>query len=223
MPVDEKYWRAFKKRFWQRLVEDIEIGYVDIDLLPLLIKLNIDRNIFTMSSCSGRIVFSDSTYPWSRDESCIVFKKHGVITTRELAEYLRKPVVRKLWLNVSGPILHLSALNTRYVKLVLKLAREAGLKHSGVLSFNKFKGYVIELVSGVKLSQLVKTPDRVLVGEGDLEVLVETANEIYMQGQKILQRLYRVVFANIPVEVDREILDDVEKRGLSKLLEEVRF
>jgi len=222
MPVDEKYWRVFKKRFWTRFVEDVEIGYVDSELIPLIIRLNTDRNIYTMSSCSGRVVFSDSTYPWSREESCIVFKKHGEITVDELKYYLKSTVIRRLWVNVSGPIIHLSVLKPSYIKLVLKLAREAGLKHSGILSVNRYKGYILELVSGVKLSQLIKTPSRVMVRDEDVEELVEAINDVYAQGQRILKRLYKVVFEHIPVELDLEIANDIERRGLINLLDQLK-
>lgn len=214
MFVEEKYWRFFKKRFWKRLLEDLEIGYLDNDLLPLLLRVNSDKNIYTMSSCSGRIVLSDSTYPWSREETSVVFKKHDIVSVEEIENILSKPVVRRLWINVSGPIIHLSVLKPSYVILLLKLARKAGLKHSGVLSINKYKGYILELMSGIKMTQLLKTPNKILVKPEDLEELIDIVNKVYFEGKKILARLTNVIYEKLPIEKDYEILEDMEKHGL---------
>ncbi len=216
--VETRYWRFFKKKFWSRLLEDLEIGYLDKDLLPLLLRLNSDKNIYTLSSCSGRIVLSDSTYPWSREETSVVFKKHDTITVEELENVVSKPVVRRLWINVNGPIIHLSVLKPRYVVLILKIAREAGLKHSGILSINKYKGYILELMSGVKMTQLVKTPEKTYVDKDNLEELVDIVNKVYLEGKKILERLVRLVYEKIPVEEDDEIISEIKKYNL-----EVRY
>ncbi len=207
-------WRYFKKKFWNRIWEDLEIGYLDEDLLPVLLRFNMDRNIYTMSSCSGRIVISDSTYPWSREETSIVFKKHVKITIDDLIEVLEKPVIRRLWLNVTGPIIHLSTSKPSYVKKLLWIAREAGLKHSGVLSIHRTKGIILEYMSGVKMTHLLKTPEKILVREEDLRDLIKVSNEILEEGKRILNKLYSIVQEHIPIEEDYEVINDMIKRGI---------
>ncbi len=206
--IDKKNWRMFKKRFWNRLWEDLEIGYLDEDLLPILIRFNMDKYIYTMSSCSGRIVLSDSTYPWSREETSIVFKKHYPVSVDEIREIFIKPVARRLWINVSGPIIHLSTMKTKYIPLILGIARKAGLKHSGVLSFNKSKGIILELMSGVKMTHLLKTSDRIFIDEEELSDLIQIVNEILLYGKKILNKLYSVLREELPIEGDKEIKSD---------------
>jgi len=216
--IDEIQWNAFKSRFWNRLLEDLEIGYLDRELIPILLVLNSDRNIYTLSSCSGRVVFSDSTYPWSREESSIIFKKHNTITVNEARDIIRVKTIRKLWLNVSGPIIHLSTKKSSYVKLLLTIARRAGLKHSGVLSVNRYKGYILEFMSGVKMNLLVKDKDTVLINEGKLEEIVEIVNEVFYEGRKLLNRLRNEVVNNLPIEVDQGVLKDINSR-LSNYIE----
>jgi tRNA wybutosine-synthesizing protein 3 len=213
--VDQRHWRFFKKRFWNRLLEDLEIGYLDNDLLPLLLRLNSDRNIYTLSSCSGRVVLSDSTYPWSREETSVVFKKHDTVSVDEIRSVVEKPVVRRLWINVNGPIIHVSVLKPKYVRLLLKIARNAGLKHSGILSINKYKGYILELMSGVKFTHLLKIDDMVFDG-GSLEKLVDIVNKIYLEGRKTLDRLAKIVYDEIPLEEDEEIINDIRGRDLMR-------
>ncbi|MET1160875.1 MAG: hypothetical protein ABWW65_07935 [Thermoprotei archaeon] len=214
MLVDLTYWKRFKREFWKRLWEDLEIGYLDEDLLPILVRLNTDQNIYTLSSCSGRIVISDSTYPWSREETSIVFKKHIPINTEEILEVIKKPVVRRLWLNINGPILHVSVSNPVLARLLLRIARNAGLKHSGILSINKYKGIILELMSGVKATILLKTRERIIVDVDSIEELVSIANEILSVGKRILIRLENTIKKELPQAPDREILDDLSRKGI---------
>lgn len=207
-------WVEQKRILWKRLWEDVEIGYMDRDLIDLLIRFNMDRFIYTKSSCSGRVVICDTVYPWSREESGIVFKKHGLITKDELSSILNKQVLRNLWLNVSGPILHLSVYKPSYVKFVLGLVREAGFKHSGVLSINRFKGIIIEVVSGVKMSHLLKTPLKTLVSGVSIDELVDAANEVYLAGKRLLDRLRKVVYSKLPLNPDEYVLNYLKLRGI---------
>lgn len=207
-------WVEQKKILWRRFWEDVEIGYMDRDLIDILIRLNTDRYIYTKSSCSGRIVVCDTVYPWSREESGIVFKKHGLITSEELLSILNKQVLRNLWLNVSGPILHLSVYKPSYVKFILGLVREAGFKHSGVLSINRNKGIIIEVVSGVKMSHLLKTPSKNLVYGDFLDEIVAKANEVYMAGKRLLDRLRKIVYTKLPLNPDEDVLNYLKSKGI---------
>lgn len=207
-------WRKRKYEFWNRLWEDLEIGYLDEDLIGVLLILNTDSNIYTLSSCSGRITLSDSTYPWSREESSVIFKKHSPITLDELTDILEKPVVRRLWINSTGPIIHLSTNSLEYADKILALARKAGLKHSGIISINPDKGYVLELTSGVRMSHLVKLKDKLVVDESSLKDLVDTANEVLMEGKKVLMRMFKAFRSELPWLPDDVVLSTLKNRDI---------
>ncbi len=211
--IDVVKWRERKRAFWDRLWEDLEIGYLDEDLLPLLVLLNMDANIYTMSSCSGRIVLSDSSFPWSREESSIVFKRHEPIKPTDIESILAKPVTRRLWLNVTGPIIHLSTNSLGYALEILKYARNAGYKHSGILSMSPEKGVVIELTTGIWFSQLLRTREAFITARESLDELVEVANTILLKGKELLRRLFNTI-RDRSYMVDKEIKEDLEKRGL---------
>ncbi|MCD6300446.1 MAG: hypothetical protein J7L82_00050 [Staphylothermus sp.] len=212
--VNYTVWRKRKIEFWNRIWEDLEIGYLDKDLLGLLVLFNMDKNIHTLSSCSGRIVIADSTYPWSREETSVVFKKHLPITTEELIEVLTKPSVRRMWINVTGPIIHLSTTSFDYGLKILTLAREAGFKHSGILSFNTDKGYVLELTTGVRLSNLLKEGNKIYINEKQLENFVAIINEVLIHGKKLLLRLYNTAKKVVPIHEDEEIMKFIEDKGI---------
>ena len=188
-------WRERKEKFRKRLTEDLEIGYLDEDILDILTKLFEFDDLYTISSCSGRITFIDGILPWERKDSSIVFKKHQQITLEEFLEVLEIPVLKRLWLVVTGPIIHVSALNMRSARRILAIARESGMKHSGILSINKEKGIIIELKTGIRLTHLLKVGSRTLLKESEIEEIVKVANESLLEGKKKLNRLRDILFS----------------------------
>ncbi|MGC8982351.1 MAG: tRNA(Phe) 7-((3-amino-3-carboxypropyl)-4-demethylwyosine(37)-N(4))-methyltransferase [Desulfurococcaceae archaeon] len=198
MRPDPRAWRREKEAFWKRVFEDLEIGYFDRDLLPLVVLVNSDAELYTTSSCSGRIVVVDSEAPWTREETGTVYKSHVPVDPGELRFMYRLDPHRGYWIVVTGPIIHLSALNTKRALEVLKIARHTGFKHSGILHISKSKGVFVELVTGVYVAQLVRTKSRVLIPEHELEFLVEIVNSVLIEGKKRLQRLYFELQKELP-------------------------
>ncbi len=181
-------WRKRREEFWRRLEEDLEIGYLDTELLDILRLFFKLEGVFSMSSCSGRITVIDGELPWVRKGSTIVFKKHSPISEEDLLPILKQPTYRRLWLVVTGPIIHLSAASLKDARRVLRLAREVGMKHSGILSMSK-RGIVVELRTGIRLTQLLKVGDKLIVSKSDLSEVISVANEVLMKGKEVLKRL----------------------------------
>lgn len=189
--VDTVKWRARKEALRRRLKEDLEIGYLDKDIVDILLKLFDFEGLYTISSCSGRITLIDGRLPWRRRNSTIVFKKHYPMTVDELMKNLKMPTADRLWLVVSGPIIHVSAADLRSSYELLKIARDSGMKHSGILSVNREKGVIVELRTGVRLTHLLKIKDQVLIDLSKAEELVNVANEALLDGKERLERLRR--------------------------------
>ncbi len=192
MPVDVKLWKKRREEAYKRLWEDLEIGYLDEDLLDILLEFFKRPESYTTSSCSGRIVVVDSRMPWERKNATIIFKKHSSISLEEITSLLSQPVLYRLWLVATGPIIHVVTLTAREALRILRIAREAGFKHSGVLSVSR-KGYLVELRTGIRLAILLKTSDRIVVDEHGLREAVKAVNEALSEGKKRLQRLLEVL------------------------------
>ncbi|OYT48089.1 MAG: hypothetical protein B6U85_03425 [Desulfurococcales archaeon ex4484_42] len=188
MPVDMEYWRKWKEEMLSRLKRDIDVGYLDEDIKDILLKFFQNKHTFTISSCSGRITLIDGPQPWDRKNSTIVFKKHEPITSNEVKEMLTQRVLHKLWLVVTGPIIHVCTDSIKEALKVLKLAREAGMKHSGILSMSK-RGIIVELRTGVRLAILLKIKDEIVIDENKLHLIVRAANEALLEGKERLNRL----------------------------------
>lgn len=188
MPVDERLWRKRREEAYRRLWEDLEIGYLDEDLLDILLEFFKRPESYTTSSCSGRIIVVDSRMPWERRDATIIFKKHTPISPNEIRDLLKQPVLHRLWLVASGPIIHVVTLTAREALRVLRIAHEAGFKHSGIMSVSK-KGYLVELRTGIRLAVLLKTPNGLVIDEQSLNEAVKAVNEALIEGKKRLNRL----------------------------------
>ena len=190
--VDRELWLKRKEELRERLLSDLHIGYLDRDILDILLMFFKREESFTISSCSGRIVVVDAPLPWVRRESTVVFKKHEPVVVSELEDVLRQDAIYVLWLVVTGPIIHVSTASLREAVKVLRIAREAGMKHSGILSLSK-KGIVVELKTGVRIAAPLKQKNNLLVSSDKLSELVDIANKALLEGKKRLEKLREVL------------------------------
>lgn len=190
--VDEALWRKRREEFLKRMREDLEIGYLDHDIVDVLEAISSMPGLYTQSSCSGRITLVDASMPWEREGATVVFKKHSTVTAEEIEYVAAQPTSSRLWLVVTGPIIHVSALSLRHADELLRLAREAGMKHSGILSMSK-KGIIVELTSGVRVAHLLKEGETWVTHPEKLPDLVRVANEALLEGKARLDRLREVL------------------------------
>ena len=188
MVVDRDYWRKWKDEMLSRLYRDVDVGYLDEDIKDILLKFFENEHTFTISSCSGRITLIDGPQAWDRKNSTIIFKKHEPLTVDELKEMLKQDVLHRLWLVVTGPIIHVCTDSLKEAVKILRLAREAGMKHSGILSLSR-RGIIVELRTGIRLTILLKVGNRVIVSENELTNIVKAVNEALLEGKKRLNRL----------------------------------
>jgi len=190
--VDERIWLARKEEFRNRLEEDLRIGYLDRDIMDVLLKLFGMEGYYTLSSCSGRVTVVDAVMPWERDNSSVIFKKHSPITIDEVTQILKQRAIWTLWLVVTGPIIHVSSRSIDEALKLLSLVRDAGMKHSGIISASR-KGVVVEVTSGVFISIPLKTDRTLLVSEDSIPKIVSLANKALIKGKGRLNRLREVL------------------------------
>lgn len=188
--VDRVLWAKEKEAMYTRMLEDLDVGYLDPDIYYILIELFRRPEAFPVSSCSGRITVVDAPMPWHRKRSTIVFKKHSVVDENEVSPIVsRGPPLTRLWLVVTGPIFHVSTLTMREALALLRVARGAGMKHSGILSVSR-RGIYVELKTGVRLTVLLRAGDYVVSNLGEI---VRAANEALLEGKDRLLKFYGIL------------------------------
>lgn len=193
-------WELWKKKAYERMIRDKEIGYLDPDIYDVLIAFFKREKSFTYSSCSGRITIIDSYLPWIRKNSTIIFKNHLGITEDDVKDILKKPQVYRLWLVSQGPILHVYTKDWEEAWDIIKIARNAGFKHSGVLTVNN-KGILVELKTGIKLVQLLRENSEQQVSEDQIKTIVKISNEVLKKGKDKLWELQKLVEESLKTKV----------------------
>ena len=186
-------WREEKERFYRRMLEDREIGYLDPGIDEILEAFFEKDGLYTTSSCIGRITLVKGKRYWSRGEAIIVYKKHGHVEEDLILELLSKPSIDDLWIRVTGPIFHVAAYDMRWAKWVLELGRKAGFKHSGIFSVSESGFLTVEMISSVQASHLLKINGETLVSRRELHVIVDLFNSFWDEGVESARRLLRLL------------------------------
>jgi len=186
--VNEKLWVMWRVESFRRFREDVEIGYVDPDLVNFIYKVFNTKNFFTISSCSGRITLIDAIFPWARDESYIVFKKHTPVSLEEVIPVLSVKPLHRLWLIASGPIFHFVAKSIPAAQILVNEVRKCGFKHSGIISI-RVDGIVVEVISGTWTSFLLADGDELVIQPNSLIRILEISNTILLEGKKRIECL----------------------------------
>jgi len=185
-------WYSRKRHFLKRLAEDIESGRLDKDIYPLLKAINSMDSYYTTSSCSGRIQVYASRIPGRKFKIKTIGKWHQPISLDELVRVLEKCHYKDIWLAVLPPILHVVAKNVKEANRLLHLAREAGFKHSGILSV-KDERVVVEITSSERIETPLKMEGKWIFDHESLSKLIERANELLSITKKKINKLKEIL------------------------------
>jgi len=181
-------WILRKRHFLEKLTSDLKSGRVDKDIYQLLELINSREDYYTTSSCSGRIQVYASRIPGKKFEMKTVGKWHRPISLDELLGVLKDCPHEDIWLAVLPPILHVVARDVGKANKLLHLAREAGFKHSGILSV-KDERVIVELTS----SERIETPLRMkgvwVFSDENLLELIKRANEMLLIAKRKIRKL----------------------------------
>lgn len=186
--VDYSAWINRKQAFLKRLERDIVTGYFDRELYSLIKLLNSFNDMFTSSSCSGRLMVFSSKRPWDRRSIRIYLKTHNRIDVNEVISILEKSKDENLWFILQPPILHVSCLTVNRAQELLKVARNVGFKHSGIISFAR-TGIVVELRGNEQLAVPLKLKGKLICRKTRLKTLVKWANKMLLESKKKIFKL----------------------------------
>ncbi|MCE4606064.1 MAG: hypothetical protein F7B59_01855 [Desulfurococcales archaeon] len=185
------HWHERKKRFYERMLEDKEIGYLDPGIERLLEAFFHRDGLYTTSSCIGRITVLYGLYPWERDSTSIIFKKHGKIDEETVRYYIENPSYEHLWLRVTGPIVHVICKDEKWAQWIIEIARKSGFKHSCIFSMKD--DIVVEIMSSIQVTMPLKIGNTPLVCTEKLSDTVALFNSLWEKGVSSAESLRRLV------------------------------
>lgn len=190
--VDLEAWKLRREKFYKRMLRDLETGYFDIEIYPVVNVVFKLRNAFPTSSCAGRVVILAARVPWRKREVKILHKSHSVVGLENTISKLIEGSEEDLWLTVQPPILHVSCNNLETASKLLDSARKAGFKHSGILSISS-RGYHLEIRGSENLVFPLKIRGKRVVRKDSIKIVVKEVERILKEAKSRIKRLRKSV------------------------------
>lgn len=151
-------------------------GFIDDDIKSLLEALN-NQGFETTSSCSGRIVLI--TRSGEKGSARWIFKSHDNVKGKDIFELVQE--ISPVWLLQEPVILHIKAQDLDSAQRLLSLAKESGLKISGITSV---KNCTLE-IRGTERMETLLTKD---CSKEYISLLVEEANKRLLKTKEKIRR-----------------------------------
>lgn len=163
------------------------IGSWDSPILALCNKINKNKSLYTLSSCSGRIVLIKNLE--KKQAGMFVFRSHAKITFDEIMNILNEAAKTKetLIFKQEPPILHICCENLEDAENLLEKSRACGWKNSGIMST---RGRImLELRSTEYLALPIMEKGKILVNEKLIKILVRESNKRIEKGWQKINKL----------------------------------
>lgn len=179
--------------FMKRIHRDLSSGYFDKDMLSLVEEINKHPEMYTTSSCSGRIVLLKASKPWNKSNVTIICKWHERISLEEITKNI-KPCGKdlSLWLILQSPIIHVSCKNVEIAIKLVRKARSSGFRYSSIFSKGKI-GIFVEIMGSERIDLPLVIEDRVIINMENLNKLIDHLNTILQNIKTKIQRLGEAV------------------------------
>ncbi len=165
-----------KKHHTQTLKDAIDKGFVDSPVIPFLLDVVNIPDIYTSSSCSGRIMLLHTDKEENKKFSEFENRYHRLVTFEEIKKDIESFKDGYLWLKVEPFIFHFATKDYNKAKDILDFCRDLGLKKAGIISAKDGR-FTCEVTNTVFISTLVKMDDKQLVSDEYLQLLLEIANQ----------------------------------------------
>lgn len=172
--VNQRY-DMVKKYHTQTLHKAIEDKKADELIIPFLLEVTKIPDIFTSSSCAGRIMLLSTDENEDKKISHFHKRFHRTVTLDEIKSALSEKTDGEIWLKAEPFIFHFGAKDYDKSKEILEFCQQFGLKKAGIITAKDGK-YILEVTYTQFMSIPLKKDDKILVDENYLEIIVSKAN-----------------------------------------------
>ncbi|MDD4878268.1 MAG: tRNA wybutosine-synthesizing 3 family protein [Candidatus Nanoarchaeia archaeon] len=159
-------------------------GFIDEDIKHLLDLINSADGYETTSSCSGRITLMNRQ---DKKESEWLFKSHSAVKADELWNALQNTSGR-VWFMQEPVIIHVKCFSLESAEKLLNIAREIGMKHSGIVALGKEP--ILEIRGSERMEAIL---DKSLASREYIEILIEEANKKLLKAKEKINKLEKAV------------------------------
>jgi tRNA wybutosine-synthesizing protein 3 len=162
-------------------------GEVDKALIPLINYLNTLCDYYTTSSCSGRIqILTESD---KKPDVKWLYVSHEKVDLKDIEKVLCELNLKeypndRIWLRQENLILHVVCKNIGAANNILKIARDIGLRRSGIIADSN--QIVVEICSTEKMDVPVAEKGKMLVDKKYISIITDIANKKFSIGREKL-------------------------------------
>ena len=173
------------------------IGEWDKKIISLCNKINSNKNYYTTSSCSGRIVLMIAqnkkshnlflkisheliSFNWLKNN----LSNLKVIPSRAQASKIKNKFVK---FKCEPPILHVVCRNLESASLLLEKVKISGMKHSGIHCLRR--NIILEIHGDDKLEFPIFSKNKILVDDDFLKLIAKESNKKLKKSWKIIKKL----------------------------------
>lgn len=182
-------WESYREKHLKRLEEAKASDEVDTPILPLLELINSNPDFVTTSSCSGRIVLLATSREENKKDSYFHRKWHRPVMVEEVLEGVESFEGSYLWFKMDPFILHVAARDLQLGFSLVKAAREAGVKISGIQSIKPW-GVHLEIRNIENMAVPLVWEGKRIATNGYIKHITLIANEKMVKNQRRLEGLY---------------------------------
>jgi len=181
-------------------------GNVDAPLVSLIDVINHHPDLYTTSSCSGRIsLFTDNDSRIKADASWL-FVTHEQANVKDIFLTLKQSLPESIvWLRAEGLILHVCARDIAVAKKLVQFAQSHGFKKSTLLGFSK--RFIVEILSTQRIDAPIAVDGHLLVDEAYISFLVNLANKKLDRTHEQITELESIGFEYVEPRLDLESID----------------
>jgi len=177
-----------REKAMKQLADARKDGKADEDIAELVDLINSNPDLYTTSSCAGRIAILETPKEHVKLESEWLGKWHREVTLQDLEEALKKHTKHVAYLQAECPILHVVARDLKNAEKILFAAQMSGFKRSGIQAVNPER-VLVEICSTESLEVPLAENGKRWVDEVYLSYLVNIANTKFRSGREKLARL----------------------------------
>jgi len=165
-------------------------GDVDEPIISLIEYLNSLKDYYTTSSCSGRIYLL--TESDKKPEVKWLYVSHERVPAKKVLDALSEENLKdhpkdRIWLRQENLILHVACRTIEDADIILKIARDIGLRRSGIIADSNI--IIVEICSTEKMDVPVAEDGKLLVSESYIELITQIANQKFFKGREKLESL----------------------------------
>jgi tRNA wybutosine-synthesizing protein 3 len=175
----------FKKNVFSKM-DKSSAGGIDVKIKNLCDKINEREDIFTLSSCSGRISILKNNSE-GKIENIWVFTSHETTSKEEILKVLENySEQEELYFMQEAMIMHVCVNSIELANKFINESKNCGLNQCGIISSKK--KIVVEVICDARI-ELPLYDKKLLFSENYLERIVKKANENQEKSWETIDKL----------------------------------